>query len=119
MIICCHVRFVTLALTLGLISASVHAADIPRLGRLFYTPEERAEMEYRARQQSSASTDVVRFTGRIRRSDGKTTEWVNGQQSTGTSNAAETLKVGQALERHSGEVQDVLKGGRIVVRKAP
>lgn len=62
--------------------APVAAQTIP--GRLFHTPEERAQLDRqrhlgldpaKTRQDGS-----LRFDGLVRRSDGRTRVWVNGQE---------------------------------------
>jgi len=93
-----------LLLTAAAVSGTCLAADP---GRLFYTPEQRAQLEAaRARNVTQvkpvAPTRVapevapttVRFDGMVVRSDGKNTRWVNGQPQTGASGVA-GLKPGQ------------------------
>jgi hypothetical protein len=71
-------------------------------GRLFYTPEQRAQLEAaRARNITqlrqagpAAGPDAVRFDGMVIRSDGTGTRWVNGQPQVGASGVA-GLKPGQ------------------------
>lgn len=85
--------------TLGMCGTSL-AADP---GRLFYTPEQRAQLEgARARnvtQVRQAAPDTgapppIRYDGVVIRSDGKTTRWVDGQPQVGASGVA-GLKPGQ------------------------
>lgn len=61
------------------------AADAP-LGRLFFTPDQRAQLDMLRTKKVVASQtkdepapEVVTYNGIIRRSDGKTTVWVNNQ----------------------------------------
>ncbi|MBU1395904.1 MAG: hypothetical protein KKE84_07150 [Gammaproteobacteria bacterium] len=77
------------------------APDLP--GRLFYTPEQRAQLEAaRVRnvtQVGRAAPDAgapppVRYDGVLVRSDGKTTRWVDGQPQLDASGVA-GLKPGQ------------------------
>jgi hypothetical protein len=72
-------------------------------GRLFYTPEQRAQLEAaRARnvtQVGRAAPDAgapppIRYDGVLVRSDGKTTRWVDGQPQLDASGVA-GLKPGQ------------------------
>lgn len=85
--------------TLGVWGSSL-AADP---GRLFYTPDQRAQLEAaRARnvtQVRQAAPDTgaprpIRYDGVVIRSDGKTTRWVDGQPQVGASGVA-GLKPGQ------------------------
>lgn len=61
------------------------AADAP-LGRLFFTPDQRAQLDMLRTKKVVASQtrdepapEFVTYNGIIRRSDGKTTVWVNNQ----------------------------------------
>lgn len=78
------------------------AASSTEPGRLFYTPEQRAQLEAaRARnvtQVRQASPEAgptpVRFDGIVIRSDGTGTRWVNGRPQVGATGVAD-LKPGQ------------------------
>ncbi len=92
--------------TLGAGNASL-AAD---LGRLFYTPAQRAQLEAaRARNVTQASPAAAaiahpqRFDGVVIRSDGASTSWINGRPQTGVSGAT-GLKPGQV--RSDGKVYE-------------
>lgn len=68
-----------------LIFAQLAPAAEP-LGRLFYTPEQRAQLDALRTQRVVASQvrdepipETVNYYGIVRRSDGKTTVWVNGE----------------------------------------
>lgn len=88
-----------LLLALAVTGAPSHAAD---LGRLFYTPAERAQLEAaRARSVSQAPSAAAatpappqRFDGVVIRSDGASTRWVNGRPLAGAAGAS-GLKPGQ------------------------
>lgn len=71
-------------------------------GRLFYTPEQRAQLEA-ARDRNVTQTKQapptvtpapLRFDGMVIRSDGKATSWVNGQPQVGAT-GVKGLKPGQ------------------------
>ncbi len=54
----------------------------PAYGRLFHTPEERARLDAPAPPpvaSEDADTGPVRLDGIVRRSDGRTTVWVDGR----------------------------------------
>ena len=102
----------TLALLLAAAApAAVSASD---LGRLFYTAEQRAQLEAaRARGTAAASSVGTRAAGEtspaqrsdgvLIRSDGKTTRWIDGKlQADG--NAVSGLKPGQM--RSGGKVYE-------------
>jgi hypothetical protein len=89
------------------------------LGRLFYTPAQRAELEAararnvtQARPAEPAVTQPQHFDGVIIRSDGASTSWINGRQQAGAPGAA-GLKPGQT--RANGKVYEayqVLRPGQ-------
>lgn len=116
-----------------------------RLGRLFFTPERRAALDRqrqsppRDRRDSQAMTITV--NGVVRRAAGPETAWINGvPQTTGAAGGLWTgslprqpgsirlnlpgetprhLRIGETLQRDSGEVESPLHGGRISIRRAP
>jgi hypothetical protein len=84
-------------------SSSLAATD--EIGRLFYTPTQRAQLEtaraHSLRAGSSRNTRTadennppLRFDGIVTRSDGKTTRWVDGKAQVGPSSVS-GLKPGQ------------------------
>jgi len=113
------------------------------VGRLFFTPEQRAALDARrkARVPDKPSATVVaspttRVDGFVQRSRGPSTVWVNGEalpEGTGDSprigprvtvplgegGRRAALKPGQTLDRGTGEVRDVIGDGEIRVRRAP
>lgn len=101
------------ALLLTLLIATLPAAHAAELaGRLFYTPEQRAQLDQLRTQKAVASQvrdepvpETVTYNGIIRRSDGKTTIWMNNQPM-----SAAELRSGQAV---TGTVN---RDGRIVLQ---
>lgn len=126
---------------IALIPALASAAEQSTpLGRLFFSPEQRVELDaLRAKKVAASQTkeeplpEVVRYSGIVRRTDGKTTVWVNSKvlsdqelreqqtlagrverdgrvtlrtQATGAVSAAVRLKVGQHAELTSGRVDE-------------
>lgn len=94
--------------------ASPCLAEPVDLGRLFYTPAQRAELETaRARKitrlsdtnkpEAPAAPAPRRFDGVVIRSDGQATRWVNGQPEVGPSSVT-GLKPGQI--RANGKVYE-------------
>jgi len=130
-------------LSLCLLPALVQAAQ---LGRLFLTPERRAQLE-RQRQlniqektQETIEVASVHVNGMVRRSGGKTTVWVNGrpqQEGVNASGVAvrpsprqvdridisigeespASLRVGERLNRATQELSNGLAGGRLQVNR--
>jgi len=124
-------------------------ASAQELGRLFFTPEQRAALDVRRRarvpDKPAAQTVVsptTRLDGYVKRSDGPSTVWVNGEGlletapeaprigatrrddgrvsvTVGESGARVGLKPGELLDRGTGEVRDGLGGGEIRVRPGP
>ena len=129
------------------------AASAQELGRLFFTPEQRAALDARRKARvpdkpaatPQAESPVTRINGAVQRSGGRSTVWVNGEvvpegaQSDAArvaprergagrvtlptgEGAQRDLRVGESLDRGSGEVRDVLGDGEIKIsprRAAP
>ncbi len=117
-----------LALVIGIVFTTVVSAQ--ELGRLFFTPEQRAALDARRKARipdkaaptPSVASPTTRLDGYVRRSDGRSTVWVNGERvdqaspradgrvpvTVGESDARVPLKPGEVLDRGSGEVEDVL-----------
>jgi hypothetical protein len=128
-------RSVLLMLAL-LLPTTVYGAET--LGRLFFSPDQRAQLDMLRTKRVVASQtkeepppEVVTYNGIVRRSDGKTTVWVNNQsmseadlrdkpaiagrvsrdgkivlQATQPGTARTQLKVGQSAELLSGQVAE-------------
>jgi hypothetical protein len=119
------------------------ALGAQELGRLFFTPEQRAALDARRkarvpdRAAPLVAAPLTRVDGYVKRSTGPSTVWVNGESM--TENAPEApriderrsgvslgigeghrveLKAGETLDRGNGEVRDVLGDGEIRVRPA-
>jgi hypothetical protein len=115
------------ALLLATAAAPAAAAD---LGRLFYTPQQRDELD-RKRATNAIEAEVVverlvTVNGRVSRSSGKTTTWLNGVPQYDTyrgrdpsrvpidDNGADTaVSVGDTLDRTRGEVRPTVEPGGI------
>lgn len=120
-----------------------HAADAPEtLGRLFFTPERRAALErnrlLNIQETRSLEGATMSLDGIVQRSSGKSTVWVNGRAqnegdagSSGVSarlnpqtpgrallapgeESPAQLKVGESMNRATGERNDRLGAGRVV-----
>ncbi|HTO48001.1 MAG TPA: hypothetical protein VML91_10200 [Burkholderiales bacterium] len=109
------------------------AAD--ELGRLFFTPQQRQDLDRRREsnikdnEKEVVIESSVTVNGQVARSSGKTTTWVNGVPKYDTYSGRDparvhledgTVKIGQTLDRTRGEVKDSLQGGTVRVNpKAP
>lgn len=127
--------------------APARAADAPELGRLFFTPEKRAVLE-RQRTLNVQAAQALQGTtmtldGVVYRSSGKATVWINHQAQT-ESESARTgvnavispktpgsavltpgeeapakLRVGEAMNRATGERNTRLGSGMVVTPATP
>jgi hypothetical protein len=128
--------FGSLALMLLCLAAPAAAED---LGRLFFTPQQRQDLDRRrATNRAEEEAPQIRegpltLDGRVQRSSGRTTTWINGvpqddshvsrdpARVTVVPNEGEPgvrLKVGEIYERTGGAVRDRLNGGEITVGKS-
>ncbi len=123
---------VALIIFAGILAPSIGWAD-GALGRLFYTPEQRARMDVARQHERSIRIDEeestpqstnVLLNGVITRSDGKSTIWINNRIQNESSPSATVgksgevrvvapdtkrsvrLKVGQSIDMTSGEVEE-------------
>jgi hypothetical protein len=127
------------------ISGVGQAAD--DLGRLFFTPAQRSALDARRKARvpdsptaAVAALPVTRIDGYVKRSQGPSTVWMNGESlsesapeapridapgegagrvaiTIGESGRRTRLKPGEALDRGTGEVKDVIGDGEIQVRR--
>ena len=124
-------------------------AAAQELGRLFFTPQQRNALDDRRRARvpdkpaaAVVATPVTRVDGYVKRSGGPSTVWINGDPlpesapeapridttrepsgtvsiTIGESGTRARLRPGQALDRGTGEVLDVIGDGEIRVERAP
>jgi len=111
------------------------------VGRLFFTPEQRAALDARrkARVPDKPAAVVVaspttKLDGYVKRSGGPSTVWVNGEPlpegagdaprigprvsiSVGEGGRRAALRPGEVLDRGTGEVRDLIGDGEIRVRR--
>jgi len=117
------------------------AAAAQELGRLFFTPEQRQTLDARRKARvpdkpAAAAAPQMRLDGYVKRSDGRSTVWVNGETTddapripattdgrlpvhVGETGARVGLKPGETLDRGSNEVRDIIGDGEIRVRRVP
>ena len=122
------------------------AADAPELGRLFFTPERRAALErqrtFNIQEAQTLQGNSMSLDGVVYRSGGKATVWINQKaQTEGESSrtgvnavvspktpgsaliapgeeAPAQLKVGETINRATGERNTRLGGGGVAVTPA-
>jgi len=125
------------------------AARAQELGRLFFTPDQRAALDARRKARvpdkpaaaPQAESPITRVNGAVQRSGGRSTVWVNGEAipegaavgqpaphagnpgrvtlPAGESAQRYDLRVGESLDRGSGEVRDVIGEGEIRIGPQP
>lgn len=122
--------------------AQVAGDPAPGIGRLFFSPEKRAALErqrlYNIQEARTLEGATVSLDGVVQRSSGKSTVWINGRAQ-GEADAPNTgvaatlaprapgsallssgedkptrLKVGEAMNRATGERNDRLGGGVVI-----
>jgi hypothetical protein len=119
------------ALLIGLLEP---AAAAENLGRLFFTPQQRQDLDRRrqANIQESAVTANSSLTvnGQVSRSGGKNTVWINGVPQENSrrpsdparvtlpagegESASVNVKIGQTLDKVRGKVKDPIEDGKIL-----
>ena len=121
-------------------------AAAQELGRLFFTPEQRDALDARRKARlpdkpaASAPSPTTRIDGYVQRSRGKSTVWVNGEavpdgtqpeglrlrRGTDASRVGVTIgedglrremRVGETLDRATGEVKDVVGDGEVRIER--
>jgi hypothetical protein len=135
-------------LLLAALALPLAPAQAQELGRLFFTPEQRAALDARRRARTpdkpaaaAIASPTTRLDGYVQRSSGPSTVWVNGEGMLetspeaprigatrrndgrvsvpmGESGARVDLKPGETLDRGSGEVRDVIGDGEIRVQRS-
>jgi hypothetical protein len=135
----------------ALLAAALLPAAVParaqELGRLFFTPEQRAALDARRKARlpdkpvAAAPSPTTRLDGHVQRSGGRSTVWVNGEPlpegaqaedlrlaprrgdparlsvRSGEEGKTVEMKVGSTLDRGTGEARDVIGEGEIKVRR--
>ena len=131
----------------AIVLAGVTGAHAQEMGRLFFTPEQRAALDARRKARvpdKPAATPVTespitRINGAVQRGGGRSTVWVNGEMipedaqaggarvaprgansgrvsiPAGEGPRRRDLRVGESLNRDSGEVRDVIGEGEIQI----
>lgn len=122
------------------------SAGAQQLGRLFFTPEQRAALDARRRQRLPdkpspvAISPTTRVDGYVKRSRGKSTIWLDGNAiadgarpdgirvyrgsdptrvriAVGDENRRVTVRVGQTVDRATGEIKDAIGTGELRIKR--
>ena len=92
------------------------------LGRLFFTPQQRAMLDRQRIQGMTSNFDQqasYTLNGEVRRSSGKNTRWINGAPNTAATRSPE-VSAGDSYHPATGERENLLGDGQIVIqRKSP
>jgi hypothetical protein len=128
-------------ISLGILLLPLSTLAAEPLGRLFFTPEQRAQLDslrtkkvVAAQVKDEPAPEFITFNGLIRRDDGKTTIWVNnkalseadlrdqqaiagsisrdGKIRLGSDKGSMQLKVGQRAELLSGRIEEAYSAQR-------
>ena len=121
-------------------------AEAQELGRLFFTPDQRAALDARRKARvpdkpaaAAVVSPTTRLDGFVKRQGGPSTVWVNGESlletspeapriganrrddgrvsiGVGEGGARVGLKPGEVLDRGTGEVRDLIGDGELRVR---
>jgi hypothetical protein len=130
--------FPRLVLALAALIACVCAtsAQPQELGRLFFTPQQRQELDRRRDtnvvEREAVVQSLITVNGNVTRSSGKTTTWINGVPQYDAAGGRDPsrpiiiegdytihVKVGQTYDRVQGETHDPLGTGEIHIAPAP
>jgi hypothetical protein len=134
------------ALLLACALLAPRAVIAQELGRLFFTPEQRAALDARRKARlpdkpaALAPSPTTRVDGSVQRSSGRSTIWIDGAAvpdgtqpeglrvrrggdpsrvgvSVGEGGRRIEMRVGETLDRASGEVKDVVGDGEVRIRR--
>lgn len=108
------------------------------LGRLFFTQQQRQDLDRRRQANIQEATVVVEslvtVNGQVSRASGKSTTWINGAPQTSTRRPHDparvtlpgaegepsvTVKIGQTLDKVRGEIKDPASNVRVETPRAP
>ena len=111
------------------------------VGRLFFTPDQRAALDARRKARVPdkpaavvVSSPTTKLDGYVKRSGGTSTVWINGEPlpegagdaprigprvsiPVGEGGPRAALRPGEVLDRGTGEVRDVIGDGEIRIRR--
>ena len=105
--------------TLFVLCQGAAQAEEEPLGRLFLTPQQRAVLDRQRMQNTNfqANESSQTFNGEIRRSNGSSIRWVNGEANWNTTGAKQNVPVGDTYHPGTGERQSLLgSGGSITIK---
>lgn len=98
------------------------------LGRLFFTPEQRAVLDVRRDlgfqpgNQDATGEQQITVNGQVRRSSGRHTTWINGHPRSEREPlpmGLARLKAGETLHLNHNRRTDLLQGGQLIISRSP
>lgn len=112
-------RHLLLLLGMALPGPPAHAEGAA-LGRLFFTAEQRAELDRRRLNATNAEPEDNRLTlnGEIRHNN-RRQQWINGQPAESEADALPALAVGDSYQRRTGQRRSLLGDGQLTIKPAP
>ena len=93
------------------------------LGRLFFTPQQRAALDHQRQLNPSFNANAgdnessQTLNGEVRRSSGRNTRWINGEADWNTRAPRPKVPVGDTFYPGTGERESLLGGGKIIVNR--
>ena len=128
-------RLILVPLLLAAVLRAPLAGAAEDLGRLFFTPQQRQDLDRRRATNAQEAAAIIQestltLQGQVSRSGGKTTTWINGVPQQDTHRTPDptrvpirisedepevTLKVGETRDLVRGETRNGLGGGKIEV----
>lgn len=115
-------RNLLLIMVLALIAPGAAWTQPEPLGRLFMTPQQRAALDRQRLLNPGFRPDVMEsdasqtLNGEVRRSNGRTTRWINGEARWNDTTPPPRVPVGDTFHPATGERESLLGEGRIIVR---
>jgi hypothetical protein len=97
-------------------------AQTEALGRLFFTPQQRAALDHQRSLNRSFVPNAnieessLTINGEVRRSSGRSTRWINGEADWNGNTPRPGVPVGDTFHPGTGEHQRLLGEGRIIVK---
>jgi hypothetical protein len=117
------IRQPLLLLALLLVAQGPAWAEQEPLGRLFLTPQQRAALDRQRLLNPGFSPNPMdsevsqTLNGEVRRSNGHTTRWINGEVRWNDTAPRPQVPVGDTFHPGTGERESLLGEGRIIIRR--
>lgn len=99
-------------------------AEPPALGRLFLDPQQRARLDAQRLRNPGFLPNAgdgeasQTLNGEVRSSNGRRTRWINGEADWSDASTAPRIPVGNTYYPESGQNDNLLGNGRIMIKPA-